>query len=44
MERGTAPLVGALGGVIGAIAAEMLRDHGVDLRTGIGVKSLEGGN
>jgi 3-phenylpropionate/trans-cinnamate dioxygenase ferredoxin reductase subunit len=42
VERGSAPLVGALGGVIGAIAAEMQRDHGVDLRTGIGVKSLEG--
>jgi len=41
-ERASAPLVGALGGVIGAIAAEMQRDHGVDLRTGIGVKSLEG--
>lgn len=42
VERGSAPLVGALGGVIGAIAAEMQRDHGVDLRTGTGVKSLEG--
>jgi NADPH-dependent 2,4-dienoyl-CoA reductase/sulfur reductase-like enzyme len=41
-ERASAPLVGALGGVIGAIAAEMQRDHGVDLRTGTGVKSLEG--
>ena len=41
-ERASAPLVGALGGVIGKIAAEMQRDHGVDLRTGIGVKSLEG--
>src|SRR5262249_25665302 len=41
-ERASAPLVGALGGVIGAIAAEMQRDHGVDLRTGVGVKSLEG--
>jgi NADPH-dependent 2,4-dienoyl-CoA reductase/sulfur reductase-like enzyme len=41
-ERGAAPLVGALGGVIGAIAAEMQRDHGVDLRTATGVKSLEG--
>ena len=30
-ERGEAPLVGALGGVIGRIAAEMQRDHGVDL-------------
>jgi 3-phenylpropionate/trans-cinnamate dioxygenase ferredoxin reductase subunit len=41
-ERASAPLVGVLGGVIGAIAAEMQRDHGVDLRTGIGVKALEG--
>jgi 3-phenylpropionate/trans-cinnamate dioxygenase ferredoxin reductase subunit len=41
-ERGAAPLVGALGCVIGAIAAEMQLDHGVDLRTGTGVKSLEG--
>jgi NADPH-dependent 2,4-dienoyl-CoA reductase/sulfur reductase-like enzyme len=42
VERGSAPLVGALGGVIGAIAAEMQREHGVDLRTGVGVASLEG--
>jgi NADPH-dependent 2,4-dienoyl-CoA reductase/sulfur reductase-like enzyme len=42
VEHASAPLVGALGGVIGKIAAEMQRDHGVDLRTGIGVKSLEG--
>jgi 3-phenylpropionate/trans-cinnamate dioxygenase ferredoxin reductase subunit len=41
-ERGPAPLVGALGGVIGEIAAEMQRDHGVDLRCGVGVSSLEG--
>jgi NADPH-dependent 2,4-dienoyl-CoA reductase/sulfur reductase-like enzyme len=41
-ERGDAPLVGALGGVIGDIAAEMQRDAGVDLRTGISVQSLEG--
>jgi len=41
-ERGAAPLVGALGGVIGAIAAEMQRQHGVDLHTGTGVTSLEG--
>src|SRR6185312_2755541 len=41
-ERASAPLVGAFGGVIGKVAAEMQRDHGVDLRTGIGVKSLEG--
>ena len=41
-ERGEAPLVGALGGVIGRIAAEMQRDHGVDLRTGVSVTSLGG--
>ena len=41
-ERGSAPLVGALGHVIGTIAAEMQRDHGVDLRTGVGVTSLDG--
>ncbi len=39
-ERGEAPLVGALGGVIGRIAAQMHRDHGVDLRTGVSVTSL----
>ena len=41
-ERAEAPLVGALGGVIGNIAAEMQRDHGVDLRTGVAVEALEG--
>ncbi len=41
-ERGGAPLVGALGGVIGEIAAEMQRDHGVDLRTGVAVEALQG--
>jgi NADPH-dependent 2,4-dienoyl-CoA reductase/sulfur reductase-like enzyme len=41
-ERAEAPLVGALGGVIGEIAAEMQRDHGVDLRTGVSVEALEG--
>jgi NADPH-dependent 2,4-dienoyl-CoA reductase/sulfur reductase-like enzyme len=41
-ERGGGPLVGALGGVIGDIAAEMQRDAGVDLRTGVSVQSLEG--
>ncbi|MER6038295.1 FAD/NAD(P)-binding oxidoreductase [Streptomyces sp. NPDC001835] len=42
VERGSAPLVGALGGVIGEIAAQMQREHGVDLRCGLGVSSLEG--
>jgi NADPH-dependent 2,4-dienoyl-CoA reductase/sulfur reductase-like enzyme len=41
-ERGPAPLVGALGGVIGAIAADIQRDHGVDRRCGITVAGLEG--
>ena len=41
-ERADAPLVGALGGVIGEIAAEMQRDAGVDLRTGVAVEALEG--
>ncbi len=41
-ERADGPLVGALGGVIGDIAAEMQRDHGVDLRTGVSVEALDG--
>ncbi len=41
-ERGDAPLVGALGGVVGAVAAELQREHGVDLRCGIMVTALEG--
>lgn len=41
-ERGASPLVGALGGVIGAVAAAMQREHGVDLRTGVTVVALEG--
>ena len=41
-ERASHPLNGALGGVIGRIAAEMQRDHGVDLRTHTGVTAIEG--
>ncbi|MFJ4780481.1 NAD(P)/FAD-dependent oxidoreductase [Streptomyces sp. NPDC088762] len=41
-ERGAGPLVGALGGVIGEVAAEMHRENGVDLRTGVMVTALEG--
>ncbi|MCQ4121170.1 FAD-dependent oxidoreductase [Rhodococcus sp. FXJ9.536] len=41
-ERGPAPLVGALGGVVAAVAADMQRDHGVDLRCGVTVAGLEG--
>ena len=42
VERGRAPLVGALGGVIGRVAADLQRDHGVDLRCGVTVTTLEG--
>jgi NADPH-dependent 2,4-dienoyl-CoA reductase/sulfur reductase-like enzyme/ferredoxin len=42
VERGPAPLVGALGAVIGGVAAQMQRDHGVDLRCGVRVEALEG--
>jgi NADPH-dependent 2,4-dienoyl-CoA reductase/sulfur reductase-like enzyme len=41
-ERADAPLVGELGGVVGAVAAELHRENGVDLRTGVMVTSLEG--
>jgi NADPH-dependent 2,4-dienoyl-CoA reductase/sulfur reductase-like enzyme len=41
-ERGKAPLAGALGEVIGAVAGDMQREHGVDLRCGVTVTSLEG--
>lgn len=41
-ERGKGPLMGALGGVISEIAAGMMRDAGVDLRTSVAVERLEG--
>jgi 3-phenylpropionate/trans-cinnamate dioxygenase ferredoxin reductase subunit len=41
-ERAEAPLAGALGNVIGAIAVDMQRAAGVDLRTGVSVSKLEG--
>lgn len=41
-ERGPAPLAGALGGVLGAAAAQLQLDHGVDLRCGVSVTALEG--
>jgi NADPH-dependent 2,4-dienoyl-CoA reductase/sulfur reductase-like enzyme len=41
-ERGAAPLVGALGGVIAGRIARLQRDHGVDLRCQTTVTSLEG--
>ncbi|MDH6129897.1 FAD-dependent oxidoreductase [Kitasatospora sp. GP82] len=41
-ERGPAPLVGALGGSFGALAAKLQRAHGVDLRCGVTVTALTG--
>jgi NADPH-dependent 2,4-dienoyl-CoA reductase/sulfur reductase-like enzyme/ferredoxin len=41
-EAGPAPLMAALGGFIGAIAADMQRESGVDLRCGVMVTALEG--
>ena len=43
-EAGPAPLVAALGGPIGEIAADMHRAAGVDLRCGVMVTALEGEN
>lgn len=43
-EAGPAPLVAALGGTIGAVAADMQREAGVDLRCGVMVTALEGEN
>ncbi|QFZ74594.1 FAD-dependent oxidoreductase [Streptomyces fagopyri] len=41
-ELGPAPLVGGLGAMIGEVAADMQRAHGVDLRCGVKVTRLEG--
>jgi NADPH-dependent 2,4-dienoyl-CoA reductase/sulfur reductase-like enzyme len=42
VERGTAPLVGALGGAIADRVARLQREHGVDLRCQMTVTALEG--
>jgi len=42
VERGAAPLVGALGGAIAERVATLQRQHGVDLRCQVTVTSLEG--
>ncbi|MCC3771052.1 FAD-dependent oxidoreductase, partial [Streptomyces sp. UNOC14_S4] len=42
VERGRAPLIGALGGTVGAFATKLQRAHGVDLRCGVTVTSLTG--
>ncbi|MFI6933071.1 NAD(P)/FAD-dependent oxidoreductase [Streptomyces sp. NPDC050287] len=41
-ERAAAPLVGGLGAMIGEVAADLQRAHGVDLRCGVKVTRLEG--
>ncbi|GAA3582928.1 hypothetical protein GCM10022419_075830 [Nonomuraea rosea] len=42
VERGPAPLVNALGSMIGDVAARLQREHGVDLRCDTTVTDLEG--
>ncbi|HUR05902.1 MAG TPA: FAD-dependent oxidoreductase [Nonomuraea sp.] len=42
VDHGPVPLNGALGKVIGAVAADMQRAAGVDLRCGVTVAALEG--
>jgi NADPH-dependent 2,4-dienoyl-CoA reductase/sulfur reductase-like enzyme len=42
VDRGSAPLDGALGGVISARAARLHCDNGVDLRCGVSVDRLDG--
>ncbi|GAA2614382.1 hypothetical protein GCM10010399_51530 [Dactylosporangium fulvum] len=41
-EAAPTPLAGALGGVIGAVAADIQRENGVDLRCGTTVLAIEG--
>ncbi|WP_346095841.1 NAD(P)/FAD-dependent oxidoreductase [Streptomyces olivaceiscleroticus] len=41
-ERGSGPLVGALGGTLSKLAAGLQRAHGVDLRCGVTVTALSG--
>ncbi|MDQ1430747.1 MAG: hypothetical protein QOF40_1349 [Actinomycetota bacterium] len=42
LEALTAPLVRGLGPVLGMVCGELHRDHGVDLRLGVGVAAIEG--
>lgn len=42
VERGPSPLAGALGTAVGSVAADLQREHGVDLRCGVSVDALEG--
>jgi 3-phenylpropionate/trans-cinnamate dioxygenase ferredoxin reductase subunit len=42
LEAAATPLERALGPVIGGVMADLHRDHGVDLRLGVGVAGLDG--
>jgi NADPH-dependent 2,4-dienoyl-CoA reductase/sulfur reductase-like enzyme len=42
LEALSAPMVRGLGPVLGAVCGELHRDHGVDLRLGVGVAGFEG--
>ena len=42
LEALPAPMVRGLGPVLGAVLAGLHRDHGVDLRTGVGVEGVDG--
>ena len=42
LEALPAPLVRGLGPVLGMVCGELHRDHGVDLRLGVGVAAIEG--
>jgi NADPH-dependent 2,4-dienoyl-CoA reductase/sulfur reductase-like enzyme len=42
LETLAAPLVRGLGPVLGSVCGELHRDHGVDLRLGVGVAGFEG--
>ncbi|MGI5240251.1 FAD-dependent oxidoreductase [Dactylosporangium sp. CA-139066] len=42
VDRGPAPLAGALGAAVGRVAGQLQRDAGVDLRCGVAVDALEG--
>jgi NADPH-dependent 2,4-dienoyl-CoA reductase/sulfur reductase-like enzyme len=42
LEALTAPLVRGLGETLGMVCGELHRDHGVDLRLGVGVAAIEG--
>ncbi|MEV6927893.1 FAD-dependent oxidoreductase [Dactylosporangium sp. NPDC051485] len=41
-EAAGTPLAGALGGLVGGIAADIQREHGVDLRCGVTVERIDG--